>query len=544
MPSHQPDFDDNDDINTSIDLLDNRPNRSYTVIIYGVLCLILLVLGVVIGVMYDQMWGRKWQDTSSSQAENHTNQQKIAKESTVNKNKQTEKQAVLTVEVIRPQVGKVPLKLSADGVIVAKNIASVSGKVSGVAINQVLVKEGDWVEQGQPLATFDHRRLQQNVIQAQAQLAQAQAGFNNAKATVERVMPLLKIDAISRQAVDGYITQAEQAKATLIATQAQLHSQQLILGDTKVIAPVSGIISEKKARVGELPQGALFNIIEGGVLEWQAQINPSKMNQIRVGTPVMLQSPNRQSLQGRVSSIDPVAGKNRQVQVRAILQPNPNAPIQAGMLLSGSFIFGEQSQLLVPVSAIIGDDGYNYLVTVNRIKKNAKGITVGTVKRIKVQLGEQFGNVVAVRSKIHQGTAIVRQGGAFLSDGDTVRLAPLNQRISQSQHKGSQSPLPSTLPNQQATSVPMMLKSRQSPQHITKPKSTQENSIKSSAKSNPKPQLQSQAKLPQPEIIQESKPVSKVESASDKLKNPSAQIMVKDSQSLTTVNKTMINHQE
>ncbi len=431
----QPDFDDfehfeHDDV-SAVELTD-KPNKSYSIIIYGVLCVILLVLGVVIGIIYDQTWGQKWQGASNIQAEDITETRQSSSQHTKSPStahKQADKQAVLTVEVIRAKVAQVPLKLSADGVVVARNTASVSGKVAGVAVEQVLVKEGDWVEKGQALAILDHRRLQQGVIQAQAQLAQAQAGFNNAKSTVERVMPLLKIDAISRQAVDGYITQAEQAKATLISAQAQLNSQQLMLNDAQVLAPVAGIVSEKRAHVGELAQGALFNIIEGGVLEWQAQINPRQMNQLKIGMPVMLQTPNQQVIAGRISRIEPVAGRDRQVGVRAMLQPNPEAPIQSGMLLSGSFILGEQPQLIVPVSAIVGDDGHNYLMTVSRVKDEGNGMSSGTVKRIKVTLGEQFGNAVVITSKMNQGVAIVRQGGAFLHDGDKVRLRSKRRSI-------------------------------------------------------------------------------------------------------------------
>lgn len=347
-----------------------------------------------------------------------------------------EQQPVLTVETIVPNVGQVKLNLQTDGTIVPKDTASVSGRVGGVAVERILVNEGDWVKKGQPLAVFDTQTLEQNVVQAKASLAQAQASYANAKATVDRVKPLLEINAVSKQEVDSYITAADQAYASVVSAQAQLNSQQLTLNNARVVAPVSGIISEKTAQVGSIPQGALFTIIQGGSLQWKAQINPKQRQNIGVGTPVLVNAGSGKVLQGRVERIDPVADNNRKINVYANLEPNK--AVQSGMLLSGEFVFGVQDKVVVPVASVVSFDGYDYLMLVTDITVK-DGVNIGRVKRHKITLGDQYGDIVAISSSLPKDALLVRQGGSFLNEGDLVRVAKMDQPNIGNQKKPTQS---------------------------------------------------------------------------------------------------------
>lgn len=378
----------------------------------------LLLAVLVVGVLFGKFWADK---AANRNAIAHDVGNGAATKT--DKDSKAVEQPVLAVEVIEPQTGNVRLNLKADGTVAPKDTASISGRVSGVAIEKILVNTGDWVKKGQTLALFDTQTLKQNVMQAEASVMQAKATYAKAKADVARVEPLLKMNAVSKQEVDAYITAQNQAKASLVAAKSQLNNQKITLNNSRVVAPTSGIISEKTAQIGAIPQGPLFTIIQGGRLEWKADINPEKVSQIKAGTPVLVQTVNGEKISGKVSRINPVAGNNRQISVFASLAPNPN--IQSGMLLTGEFILGSQSQQVVPVSAVVGNDGYDYLMLVDAIKQqdiNGKMQTVGRIKRLKIELGGQYGDAVAVKTQIPANTAIVRQGGSFLSEGDLVNI--------------------------------------------------------------------------------------------------------------------------
>lgn len=389
--------------------------------------LILLTLGI--GLLAGRYWGTQQAEkslettgnTSAAPAMNTEEQSEAAQDS--NETAAVQK-PVLTVEIITPQQTVVENALSADGTIAAKDIATVFGKVNGVTIERVLVNEGDRVKQGQVLAVFDTDAMQQQRSQAQADLAEASTRLELARADAERVIPLLEIDAVSKQEVDRYVATANQAAASVEAAKSRLNNQTLNLNNAQVVAPVSGIISEKTANVGSMPgQAPLFTIIENGTLEWQAQVDPNKLGEINVGTPVKVSLPNNKSVMGQVSRIAPTAEKgSRQVSVYATLANSPLT--RAGMYQRGTFMLGGEGKQVLPVSAIVTQDGYDYVMLVNR-DKDANGNTIYRIKKEKVSLGERQGDQVVVTKPLPKNVAVVRQGGGFLNDGDIVRVADL-----------------------------------------------------------------------------------------------------------------------
>ena len=329
-------------------------------------------------------------------------------------------QAVLSVETVSPSQDDIGNTLSADGTIDAKDKANVSAKVNGVAIERILVEEGDRVKAGQVLAIFDTDAMEQQVLQAEADVAEAEATLANASADAARVLPLIDIDAISKQEADRYRTAKLQAQAALQASKARLSTQRLSVDNATVVAPVSGVISEKMAEVGMVAGGEpLFTIIKGGILEWRADIDPKLVGEVSVGTPVRVSLPDGDTVMGKVSRIAPTADNNRQITIYASLAAN--AKVRAGMYQTGEFLLGSASTQTVPNSAIVSNDGYDYVMLVTNVTTQ-DGQTMGRIKQQRVTLGERLGENVAVLEPLPSDSQIVKQGGSFLNDGDLVRI--------------------------------------------------------------------------------------------------------------------------
>ena len=369
----------------------------------------MLVLGVLLG--------RYWGDSSSESAEKATTTETST--ATTADDTSTE-QSVLSVETVSPSQDDIDNTLSADGTINAKDVANVSAKVNGVAIERVLVEEGEWVKVGQVLAIFDTDAMEQQVLQAEADVAEAEATLANASADAARVLPLVDIDAISKQEADRYRTSEMRARASLQASKARLNNQRLTLDNSKVVAPVSGIISEKMVEVGMVAGGEpLFTIIKGGVLEWRADIDPKLIGDINVGTSVRVGLPNGDSVMGQVSRIAPTAENNRQITIYASLAAN--SKVRAGMYQTGEFLLGSASTQTIPNSAIVSNDGYDYVMLVTSLT-NQDGKSMGRIKQQRVTLGARLGENVAVLEPLPSDSRIVKQGGSFLNDGDLVRI--------------------------------------------------------------------------------------------------------------------------
>ncbi|MGA6103068.1 efflux RND transporter periplasmic adaptor subunit [Psychrobacter pocilloporae] len=374
-----------------------------------------LIAVLVIGVML----GRYWGSSADEVREESVASSGVAGGHDVGGTASTE-QSVLSVETVSPSQDDIGRTLSADGTINAKDIASVSAKVSGVAIERVLVEEGDRVRAGQVLAMFDTDAMEQQVLQAEADVAEAEATLANASADAARVLPLIDIDAISKQEADRYRTSEVRARAALQASKARLSNQRLTLDNATVVAPVSGIISEKMIEVGQVAGGdPLFTIIKDGILEWQAELDPKLIGDINIGTPVRVALPGDDSVMGQVNRIAPTADNNRQITIYASLAAN--SKIRAGMYQTGEFLLGSASTQTIPNSAIVSNDGYDYVMLVTDLT-TTDGKSMGRIKQQRVTLGERLGENVAVLEPLPSDSHIVQQGGSFLNDGDLVRI--------------------------------------------------------------------------------------------------------------------------
>ena len=374
-----------------------------------------LVAVLVIGVVLGKYWG----SSTDELREESVASSGVAGGNEADSAASTE-QSVLSVETVSPSQDDIGRTISADGTINAKDIANVSAKVSGVAIERVLVEEGDRVRAGQVLAMFDTDAMEQQVLQAEADVAEAEATLANASADAARVLPLIDIDAISKQEADRYRTSEVRARAALQASKARLSNQRLTLDNATVVAPVSGIISEKMIEVGQVAGGdPLFTIIKGGILEWRAELDPKLIGDINIGTPVRVALPGGDSVMGQVSRIAPTADNNRQITIYASLAAN--SKIRAGMYQTGEFLLGSASTQTIPNSAIVSNDGYDYVMLVTDLT-TTDGKSMGRIKQQRVTLGERLGENVAVLEPLPSDSRIVQQGGSFLNDGDLVRI--------------------------------------------------------------------------------------------------------------------------
>ncbi|WP_440827032.1 efflux RND transporter periplasmic adaptor subunit [Psychrobacter cryohalolentis] len=392
--------------------LSDKPLSKFPLWLLPVLAIVL-----VIGVLVGKYWGNDEEASNESPVANNVqNDSANLKDASI-------EQAVLSVETVLPSQNNIGNTLSADGTINAKDVANVSAKVNGVAIERILVEEGQRVKAGQILAVFDTDAMEQQVLQAEADVAEAEATLANATADAARVLPLIDIDAISKQEADRYRTAKLQAQASLQASKARLSTQRLSVNNANVVAPVNGVISEKMAEVGMVAGGdPLFTIIKGGILEWRADIDPKLIGEVNVGTPVQVSLPGGDSVMGEVSRIAPTADNNRQITIYASLAAN--AKVRAGMYQTGEFLLGSSSAQTVPNSAIVSNDGYDYVMLVTNIstKDGKNGHNIGRIKQQRVTLGERFGDSIMLTEPLPAESRLVKQGGSFLNNGDLVRV--------------------------------------------------------------------------------------------------------------------------
>ena len=134
-----------------------------------------------------------------------------------------------------------------DGVV----NATIRAQVQGYLIKQNY-QDGEFVKKGQILFEIDPRPFKTVVDQAKGQLAQKEARWRTAKATLDRIRPLAAQNAISQKDLDDAIGMEQSTQADVISAKASVEKAQLELGFTKIMSPIDGISGMAKAQIGDL----------------------------------------------------------------------------------------------------------------------------------------------------------------------------------------------------------------------------------------------------------------------------------------------------
>ena len=193
--------------------------------------------------------------------------------------------------------------------------------------------------------------------------------------------------------------------------------QRLRQGFTRVLAPDSGVISSRSATVGAVvPAGTeLFRLVRQGRLEWRAEVVGQDLARIRSGQRVQVTSNAGTVVEGTVRSVAPTLDPAKRVALVYVDLPGgtDNGGLKAGMYASGQFILGEVDGWLVPQTAVVSRDGFNYVFAV---------ASQGKVLQRKVTLGARQGELVQVLEGVDGELPLVQSGAGFLNDGDLVRV--------------------------------------------------------------------------------------------------------------------------
>jgi len=118
-------------------------------------------------------------------------------------------------------------------------------------VGRVYVDEGDKVRKGQPLLTLETQYLELEVKRADADLARARAAAADAERDFKRKQELLAKDSVSKAAFDRSETASQAAQAAILSAQATRDLARQHLTDAVLVAPITGVIAERRTDVGE-----------------------------------------------------------------------------------------------------------------------------------------------------------------------------------------------------------------------------------------------------------------------------------------------------
>ena len=320
----------------------------------------------------------------------------------------------LTVTTTQPTRSSIALRLPANGNVAAWQEAIIGAESNGLRLTEVRVNVGDVVRAGQVLATFAPETVQADVAQSRASLLEAQANAAEAAANAERARTLTQSGALSQQQIQQYATASQTAQARVEAAQAALNAQQLRMRHTQVVAPDAGVISSRTATVGAVVASGseLFRLVRKSRLEWRAEVTSTELPRIQPGTKVRVTAASGAQVDGTVRMVAPtVDPQTRNALVYVDLPVHPD--VRAGMFARGDFLLGARDALSVPQTAVVVRDGFSSVFEIGEGSR---------VVMRRVQTGQRVGDRVEIAAGLQAGVQIVERGGAFLNDGDLVRV--------------------------------------------------------------------------------------------------------------------------
>ncbi|WP_434564028.1 efflux RND transporter periplasmic adaptor subunit [Pseudomonas sp. R1-6] len=320
----------------------------------------------------------------------------------------------MTVAVTRLESAMLPVRIQANGNIMAWQEASVGTEADGLRLAEVMVNVGDVVRRGQVLATFSSDTVAAELAQRRAATAEAHSALAEARAIARRARQLQSSGALSQQQVHQHVTAERTAQARLEAGEAAERLQHLRLAQTRVLAPDNGVISARSATVGAvLPAGQeLFRLIRESRLEWRAEVAAADLAKFHPGQLARVVPVNGAAIEGRVRRVAPTVDMQTRNGLVYVDLPADTAA-RAGMFARGEFDVGAERMATLPQTAVLQHDGFSYVLQVGAAFQ---------VAQAKVTVGRRVGDRIEITAGIDSTAAVIEAGGGFLAEGDLVRV--------------------------------------------------------------------------------------------------------------------------
>ncbi len=155
------------------------------------------------------------------------------------------------VTTIAAEQGPFPVRRRSIGLLESPAVVVIRSRIESQLLEKH-VDDGQLVRKGDLLFTLDDRELLATIARNEAQLAKDEAARDRANADLKRTEELLAKNVAARQQLDEKVAEAKAAEATIAADKAQLDSDRIRLGYTKITAPITGRIGTIRTTPGNL----------------------------------------------------------------------------------------------------------------------------------------------------------------------------------------------------------------------------------------------------------------------------------------------------
>lgn len=334
----------------------------------------------------------------------------------------TQEQAVPTVSVVTPGTQGDATALELPGRLEAYSRAPLYARVSGY-LKSWTADIGTPVKAGQLLAEIEAPDLDQQLLQAKADLASAQANEALALATSTRWQQILQSGSVSKQAVDEKVGDYKAKQALVNSAKANFDRVQALKGFTRITAPFDGIVTARQTDVGALINVGssvgqeLFVVSDTKKLRVYVSVPQNYVPSIPPGTKATISVPDHpgKAYSATVESSSQAVNVASGSTLMQLGVDNANGELLPGGFANVSLDLPRNLQSLnIPASALMFDKSGLRIATVGADNKVV-------LKTVTIQ--RDLGNVIELASGIEAGDRVIESPPDGISNGDVVHVA-------------------------------------------------------------------------------------------------------------------------
>lgn len=288
---------------------------------------------------------------------------------------------------------------------VARGVRSVNITSSTTElITRVMFTDGQRVAAGAPLVELQAREEDAAIIEARAQVAQAQREYDRYKVLADRgVAPQVLL---------------EQAETSLETARASLEAAQARRGDRVIRAPFAGTIGLTTVTAGTLinPGAVIATLDDTSTIRVDFPLPERYLNLLRPGTPITATADayGDEAFNGQIALIDTRVNETTRAATARAVFPNPGGRIRPGMLLRVAVQQGQRQSPAAPEAAIQYEGAGAF---VYRIARGSEG---STAQRVEIETGAVENGFVEILSGVEAGDRIVGSGLNRIQPGSPV----------------------------------------------------------------------------------------------------------------------------
>jgi RND family efflux transporter MFP subunit len=333
----------------------------------------------------------------------------------------TDAEAIPTVSIIRPEGDLAAQNLVLPGQVQAFYSATIRARVDGY-LKRWYDDIGAKVAAGTLLADIDTPELDQQLLQAKADLATAVANQRLAQTTARRWNSLLAQDAVSRQEAEEKNGDLEAKTALVTAAQDNVQRLQALEGFKRIVAPFAGVVTARNTDIGALintgnpSDPGLFTVADVHKLRIYVSIPQDEAAQIHAGETVALTAPEYpgRTFQATLVSTSGAIGAQSGALLAEAQIDNTDGALKPGDYVQVTFnLPGQAGVVRVPAGALM-------------FRHEGMAVAVvgpqGHVIIRPVTIARDLGTTVEIATGLSPGDAVIANPPDSIVNGEVVRV--------------------------------------------------------------------------------------------------------------------------